>query len=139
MKKKRSIFLIGIAFFFMGCSTSMIGKKVPDHSLRPLSIGKGTYSWEGGDVLDYYYEDNRLTGKLIFAERSGASGHEITNLTLVAWFANWERIIQTKASYSWKHSDSKSMDEGLDFVIVIPDGFNNLAFVGFTYQGTYIH
>ena len=139
MKKKSSIFLIGIVFFFMSCSTSMIGKKVPDHSLRPLIVGKETYSWENGNVLEYFYEDNKLTGQLIFAEQSGASGNEITNLTLVAWFANWERIIQTSATYNWKHSDSKSMDEKLDFVIEIPEGFNNLSFVGFTYQGTYIH
>ena len=139
MKIKGSLFLIGIIFLFATCSTSMIGKEVPGHSLRPLSVGKETYSWESGDVLDYYYGDNKLTGKMIFADRSGAAGHEITNLTLVAWFANRERIIQTKASYTWKHSDSKSMDEGLDFIIEIPEGFNDLAFVGFSYHGTYIH
>ena len=139
MKGKSLILLIGAVLFYIGCSTSMIGKKAPYRSVHPLFAGENTYYLNSGDVIECYYDRNTLTGKLIFAEQSGASGHEITNLTLVAWFADSRRIFRTKGSYSWEHSDQKSMDEGLDFTIEIPDGFNDIVFIGFSYHGTYIH
>jgi hypothetical protein len=131
------VLLLAIGFFFVGCASGMIGKKVPVSNLSSFRFEK-TFIFEGrGDIVTYRREYDKLVGKLVFGKQLGYSGYEIEQLTLVAWFTDIEGVILAKSSYSWKGLEF-DMGEELKFVMDMPQGYNDFVYVGFSYSGTLV-
>jgi hypothetical protein len=136
MKLKIMVLLIAIGFFFVGCASDMMGKQVPVTKLRNLSFERTFTFVDSGDVVTFSFEGDKFVGKLVFGKLRSNPGYEIRELTLVAWFTDFEGVIIAKESYSWE-SGAFDTNEELKFVMDMPQGYKKFVYVGFSYSGTY--
>ena len=120
-------------FLFIGCATY---KQLPLENLGLLSTRETTYTWTNGSKVIYRLEDDKLVGKLIFGKNLNYAGYQVEQFVLVAWFTDVGGLVLEKSSYYWKRGEL-NLDDKLEFVMDLPEGYKDFVYVGFSYSGAF--